>query len=585
MMVSSMMLVSCVDTIILPDDKTVDEDYWQNKAHVQAMVNAAYAAMASDNIIARLYVWGDFRTDELLGPSENVKVSTTRDALKEMAAVNMQTTNMFADWSDLYAVINRCNIVLDRAEAVMSIDPSYTKGDYEVDRSQMLALRALCYFYLVRNFRDVPYVTEAYMNSSQNTQVAQSSPDYVLDQCIKDLEEAAKTPLSARGYQKNQWQHSGYMTDDAINTLLADIYLWRASVNHSQEDYAQCVAYCDKVIESKKNQHVKTAGETEDSEYPLAKASEMYTKLYIDQNAEESIFELQSRANSALLNYYYMYEKAQGNGGEGWLNATPIFGNTSSVYNTTTFLSNANLFSVSDLRYYAACYLPSTADKSYSVRKMVSTAAVTSKTSTTKREAYTYGAFNTNLNIYRLSDVILMKAEALVQQVDTLAEEAVQTDLLHNAFWLVKAINDRARHQDNKADSIQWNGTASTNRFRTLKKDDFEKVVMQERMREFCFEGRRWYDLMRYNYRHVEGIDYKRTLAEINGSGEALVANYTEMLALATRQRGTEASGVQAKMINEAYLYMPIPNSDIVICPLLKQNPVYSNNTEYEKTY
>ena len=40
MFVTSMMLVSCLDTIILPDDKTVDEDFWKNKSQVSAMVNA-----------------------------------------------------------------------------------------------------------------------------------------------------------------------------------------------------------------------------------------------------------------------------------------------------------------------------------------------------------------------------------------------------------------------------------------------------------------------------------------------------------------------------------------------------------------
>ena len=41
-------LSACVDTIILPDDKTVEEDFWQTKKQVQSMVNGAYTAMASE---------------------------------------------------------------------------------------------------------------------------------------------------------------------------------------------------------------------------------------------------------------------------------------------------------------------------------------------------------------------------------------------------------------------------------------------------------------------------------------------------------------------------------------------------------
>ena len=578
MFVSSLMLVSCLDTIILPDDKTVDEDFWKTKENVASMVNAAYAAMASDDVIARLIVWGDFRTDEFLRTS-SADVSTTTQALDEIAAVNMQTTNMYASWSSLYTIINRCNIVLDRAAEVMELDPNYTLGDYQVDRSQMLALRSLCYFYLVRNFRDVPYITEAYMNSSQNMQVAQSSPAYVLERCIADLEEAAKTPIAARGYTTNNWRRVGWMTDDAINALLADIYLWRAAVTHNQADYDQCIAYCDKVIESKRSQHVRGRDEVTEKEYPLADASKMYDDLFVSQNAEESIFEIQSRSNTAICQYYYKYKSTTGAGGEGWLKATPIFGMAASRYDASTSLSNSTLFTTTDLRYNAACYIPSNGEASYDVRKMISENSIINTTLVTARETYNYGGLDRNYNIYRLTDVMLMKAEALIEKVDTALEASEQQTLLREPFTLIQKVNERALYQENKGDSMVW----ST--FQRLSKDQFEQLVMQERLREFCFEGRRWYDLMRYNYRHVNGVDYSRTLAELQDAGASLVPNYSDMLVLMTRMRGTEGNGVQAKMANEAYLYMPIPNSDIIVCPLLRQNPVYKNSNEYEKNY
>ncbi|MCR4915530.1 MAG: RagB/SusD family nutrient uptake outer membrane protein [Prevotella sp.] len=571
------LFTSCLDTIILPDDKTVDEDFWQTKEDVSAMVNGAYAAMTSYDVLERLIVWGGMRGDEML-LTPQVDVSTTSTALQEMAAVNMQTTNKFATWASFYNVINRCNIVLARSEEVMSVDPNFTLGDYQVDRSQMLALRALCYFYLIRNFRDVPFITEAYMNSSQNMNVAQSAPAYVLEHIIADLEEAAQTAIAARSYGVNEWQRVGWMTDDAINALLADVYLWRASVTGNQADYAQCVAYCDKVIESKRSQHVRGRNEMTEKEYPLADASDMYYDLFFSQNAEESIFELQSRSNQAVCQYYYKYKSATNAAGEGWLKAAPMFGGTSSVYNATSVF-DANLFSASDMRYYAACYLPSNGEESYDIRKIISENPVTSKITTRAREAYNYGGLDRNYNVYRLTDVMLMKAEALVQQVDTTQDATSQADQLRVSFNLIQAVNNRAIHQDNLADSIKW----AT--FRNFSKDQFEKMILQERLREFCFEGRRWYDLLRYNYRHVEGVDYNRTLAQQQEEGMALVPNSKDMLDLMSRSRGSEASGVKAKMANEAYLYLPVPNSDIIVCPLLRQNPAYKDMNDYEKSY
>jgi len=569
-------MASCVDTIILPDDKTVDEDFWQTKEDVATMVNGAYAAMTSDAVLTRLIVWGDFRTDEVLRASSIESSNSTVQALDEIASVNMQTTNTYGDWAAFYSVINRCNIVLERAEEVMQIDPNYTMGDYQVDRSQMLALRALCYFYLVRNYRDVPYITQAYMNSSQDMNVGQSAPLDVISRSISDLEEAAKNALAARSYGVSEWRRVGWITDDAINALLADIYLWRASVTHSQADYEQCVAYCDKVIASKKSQHIRGRNEVVEKAYPLADARDMYNDLFVEQNAEESILELQLRSNLPLCQYLYKYKSANAAAGVGFLRATPIFGGTASTYNnTTTSVSNSTLFASTDLRYYAACYLPSSGEESYDIRKMISENGVQSKTPTKNREGYNYGGLNRNYNIYRLTDIMLMKAEALVQQVDTSMTKEVQQALLQVPFTLVQEVNSRALYQEDQADSMKW----AT--FKNLSKENFELLVMQERMREFCFEGRRWYDLMRYNYRHVEGVSYDKTMAECG----TLPANYKEMLVLMTRCRGTEASGVQAKMANEAYLYMPVPNRDIIVCPLLKQNPAYKNTNEFEKSY
>ena len=574
MFAASMMLVSCVDTHIIPDDKTVDEDFWKTKEDVSAMVNAAYAAMADNNVLIRLLIWGDFRSDEFVRAA--TPTGDIPDALAEIAAVNIQTTNTFAEWASVYAAINRCNIVLERAKEVMSIDPNYTLGDYQVDCSQMLALRALCYFYLVRNFRDVPYIDYAYTKSSQDRMVTQSAPDVVIDHCIADLEEAAKSPISARSYTTSEWRRVGWLTDDGINAILADIYLWRASVKHSQADYQRCVEYCDKVIESKKSQHVRGRNEIVAKEYPLADAADAYIDIFFNQNAEESIFELQSRSNTAVGTYLYKYQNAADASGEGFIKATQIFGGAVTSNSSVGF---NQVFSNIDLRYYAACYLPSDGEESYDVRKMISENAITNKTAVTAREAYGSGGLNRNCIIYRLTDLMLMKAEALVQQVDTTLDADTQAELLREPFTLVQTVNTRSLYRENLSDSLKWNT------FKGYNKDQMELLVMEERLRELCFEGKRWYDLLRYNYRHVEGIDYSRTLAEINDADEPFVSNYSEMLNLATRGRGAEASGVQAKMANECYLYMPVPNADIIVCPVLRQNPVYKETSEYEKNY
>ena len=589
------MLTSCLDTIILPEDKTVDEDFWKTKSDVSSMVNAAYAAMGAEDVMTRLVVWTGFRSDELVQTA--TPTGAIPDALEEMGAVNMQTTNTFAQWASIYNVINRCNIVLDRAEAVRQEDPNYTQPDYESDRCQMLALRSLCYFILVRNYRDVPYITESYMNSSQNMQVAQSTPAYIIDQLITTLEEVAANPncLRSNSYTVNEWRRVGWMTRDGVLSLLADIYLWRASVMHSEADYQRCVAYCDQVIESKRQQHVRGRNEMELKAYPLADGNQTYQALFSVQNAEESIFELQSTNNAGLCKYLYKY--GANNSTEGFLKASNIFLTALSTQ-TALATSSQSVFANQDLRYYGAVYSPKSSSDDYThVRKMVAQTGISSKPSNTqleqRTEGRTFANYNQNYIFYRLTDVMLMKAEAEVQLMRSLptdadgnavADESTKQwndSLRQDVFNLVEAVNSRSINEaDLSSVGLKWTTYSG------YTQQQLETFVMRERLRELCFEGKRWYDLLRYNYRHINGVQYNSLLADLAGDdGSGLTAIYEDMLMLATRSRGTDATAIRAKMQNEAYLYLPIPNSDINVCPLLKQNPAYKSGNIYEKTY
>ena len=621
-------MASCVDTVLLPDDKTVDEDFWQSKADVSMMVNGAYSKMAAADVVSKLIVWGGFRSDELV--LVNSINDGTRNSLLEIEEVNIETTNAFAEWAPIYSVINNCNIVLEKSEKVMSIDPNYTSGDYETDRSQMLALRALCYFYLVRTFRDVPYTSSAYMNSSQDMTIRQISPDSLLMKCIADLEEAEKNALSAAA---SGWQRVGWINKEGIHSLLADIYLWRASVKHSAEDYQKCIAYCDMVIESKKANHVQGPMEMTLKEYPLEDGNMAYQSIFGNQNSEESIFELQN-ATGAINTYYYKYKN--NNSTYGYLRASSIFGS----YAASSLGTSPNTYlSMYDYRYWQNTYDVGSGASAFDVRKMTEANGTTSLPTAGIKRSNSELA-NQNFIIYRLSDVMLMKAEAMVanemlfdkvyrqtvQQIketymaeglteataenkakkeaiyqlfaedlqrikaeyiaqgltEAAAETKAKADVesrkdikLRNAFNIVQYVNKRSMDNGGISDSLKWNTYADVQRM--------EELILAERLRELCFEGKRWFDLLRFNYRHVEGIDYSTILAEQGTEASTFVKNHGAMLDIMARKYTEGADARKAKMRTEPYLYMPIPRSDTEICDWLMQNPAYSDNDSYTK--
>ena len=553
---------SCVDTSLLPTDRTVDEDFWQTKEEVSSMVNGAYKGMLNESVVANLIAWGDLRSDEL-EPNPNVFSSTTQK-LDEIHSVNIQPSNPYADWSSLYAVINTCNIVLERANGVRSIDPNYTEGDYESDCSQMLALRSLCYFYLVRAYRDVPYITKAFMNSSQDRLVSQSAPDSVLAGCISDLERARKGALDPAAYTVGDWKSRGIINRDAIDALLADIYLWRAAATHNTTYYQQCVNYCDEVIASKKANHPFSRHDLGTKDYYLSNGDEAYGDIFISQNSEESIFELQydgtSNSNSALCKFYYKF--GNNNSSQGFMKATSIFG--SSGISAPVFI-NAN-----DYRYANAVYQPNSSDVNFDVKKMISMQRDNSASAKADR-ARAFDHFEQNFIIYRLADVMLMKAEAL-----TALATANDDPGLRQAFNLVQTVNTRSLDPQNYSDSLKWNTYSNV--------EAMEKLVLAERQRELCFEGKRWYDLMRYNYRHLDHVlDYTKTFAQLVEAGVDIPKNYKEMLNLMARKYVSGSDAMKAKMRTEAHLYMPVPYSDMQVNKKLVQNPVYNSDSEYER--
>lgn len=565
MIAASLLAVSCVDTVILPDDKTVDEDFWKSKSDVKLMVNGAYKSMLSSDLIARLIVWGDLRSDELL-PVSSVNDNATYEYLQQINTGNTQYDNRYATWGSFYSVINNCNIVLSRAAEVMSEDPSYTQGDYLADCSEMTALRSLCYFYLVRNFRDVSYTEEAFTNSSQDMDIQQSAPDSVLNCLIRDLEAVEGNAIAPNAY--SDWRRVGYFNRDGIDALLADIYLWRASVKHSAADYEKAIAYCDKVIESKKAQHQVRVGEVDTQEYPLAEGRNMFDQLFIAQNAEESIFELQfngtSNSNTSVCQFFNRYAS---NRDIPYLRAYSIFGKGQSVYKTIN--------NTADYRGLTNTYKGTTEE--LDLRKFVAITQYSPSSipdNSLTKETREYANYRQNYIIYRLTDVMLMKAEALVALAT--ADDDIH---LREAFNLVREVNTRAI--EIKTDSIRWVGAQRDFAGRA----GMEQLVLEERLRELAFEGKRWYDLMRYNYRNIEGVDYTTTLFDQNDRNKPFVNNYPDMVNLMVRKLGASSNAVAAKMRTEPTLYMPVSKTDMEVCPALRQNPVYGTTGDYSKNY
>ena len=570
---------SCVDTELLPYESTVGEDFWKTKDDVSLMVNAAYVNLANSEIIERLIVWGSFRSDELILNSSITQNSPTKTALSEIKTGNISTTNQYNNWSAFYRVINYCNMVIERASGVIGTDPNYTESDYALDVAQMKTIRSLCYFYLVRAFRDVPYITTAFMQNSQDMNVPLTAPSVVLQGCINDLKESINNIYDPQNFTIKDWKSRGLVNKHTVYALLADIYLWRAAIYQSSNpeqanaDYQECIKYSDLIIQEKKEAHKNylTFNQVYDESDPypsLAKYEDYFNQIFIAQNSEESIFEIQfntSTQNTGLSSLFYQWSSKMA-----FMTFPASFGIKAASSDVGVFVQGV------DSRIYTSLFKSSVNDEGdFYIRKGITNTVATLPTDITSA---TYsiaqrGSFDQNFIIYRLTDIMLMKAEALTQLGIMTGNATYLTD----AFDIVKVVNDRAIYD-----------VDNTNSGQALKPTDYstadamESLVMAERLRELCFEGKRWFDLLRFNYRKNGKNGVNTNYDAILADQSAFIANSTDMLNMMARSNPSPA-GIISKMPTEPYLYMPILEDEIKVNPSLRQNPVYSSSNKYQR--
>ena len=569
---------SCVDTDLLPYESTVGEDFWKTKDDVSLMVNAAYVNLATDDLIQRLIVWGSFRSDELILNSDVTTVNSTQTSLAEIETGNINTTNIYGNWASLYRVINYCNMVIERGAGVVGTDPDYTSSDYALDVAQMKTIRALCYFYLVRVFRDVPYITEAYMQNSQNMNVSQTAPSVILQGCINDLIESIDNIYDPQNFTLNSWKSRGLVNKHTVYALLADIYLWRASVTmgtnpeQANADYQECIKYSDIIINEKNASHSNylMPGEVVDptNPYPaLAEYAVYFSKIFVKQNSEESIFEIQfntSTQNTGLRTMYYQFS-----GKTAYMVFPATFGKKAASSDAGVFVQG------NDARIYTSRFVDVNNEGNYYIRKCVTedASSLPNDITSTNYKIASRSQFDQNFIVYRMTDVMLMKAEALTQ----LAALTSNTEYLTEAFNLVKGVNDRVIYDVNGTNSSQ---ALKPTDYTTV--TDMEKLVLAERLRELCFEGKRWFDLLRFNYRRNAQLGINTNYDVILADLGTYIPNSQDMLLLMSRSNPSP-SALISKMPTEPYLYMPIYEDEMKVNPSLKQNPVYSSSKQYQR--
>ncbi|MDR1119832.1 MAG: RagB/SusD family nutrient uptake outer membrane protein, partial [Dysgonamonadaceae bacterium] len=463
--------------------------------------------------------------------------------------LTIQVTNDFAKWEIFYKIINYCNSVLTYAPGIREIDPNYTEGWLQVHLAEAYTIRALTYFYLVRIYGDVPFVVRPYADDTENFNIGFSSEDEILNTLIADLKISEQYAVISRGNAtpSDRILTKGRVTKNAVRALMADIYLWLASGHASNPalqalEYGEAIAACDRILEWEIDEDKVIDKESLTgaelyfvSNKNASNGSPNLTSVFCLGNSRESIFELQFDAlnhNKKLVEFY----------GKG-------VSSTEKVRAASYLNDNAEIFPANDFRKKDS--FQQTTSKTYRIFKYVGERRSQPNSEATSSYVYS-GSDYPNWILYRLSDAYLMKAEALVEKPGATEDE------LREALRLV---NLTYEHSNPEAELLLWDNYKNNIQ-------DMKDLVLLERQREFLFEGKRWFDLLRLVRR--EG-------------------NSDRMINLYMIRNHTYSPALPVKLSIRAALYMPIHQNEVMSNAILYEtlkkkqeqgNPFYIYNFE-----
>ena len=394
-------------------------------------------------------------------------------------------------------------------------------------------LRAAAYFYIVRNWRDAPLITEPFETDELTFNVPKSGEQAIIAQIKSDLTKAIELGAAKEKFNTT-WETKGRATKWAILALMTDVCLWNSN-------FDEAISYANAILNSTSPAAPR---------FMSTPTHSSWFSMFNPGNANESIYEVQ-----------WSYDK-KSLGVPQTNNLTNFFDPSLTGYKYQ--YSQQMLDDMRDeYRTLREKYLGQQFDYELAVRTMYGsfvTEQANPENYENATQAYVwkyYGgtSYNTkrlsvqdydcNYILYRVADVMLMKAEALVMRQAGKSEADNQ-----------EAINilNQIRRRSNLSETIDVNSHSSLTEL-------MQKGILHERLMELAGEGKAWYDMLRMGR-------YKDPSGETNFK-ELFIQN------VITYNKAANESWIRSVLSNENAWYLPVNASEISANELLEQNPYY----------
>ena len=499
LLLTSYLFTACTVDDVKPQG-TLDEETAYSSP--DKLVTAAYAKLGDDwySYPFNLWPYGDMSADDCLkgGSGEN---DTGYHPMEIFSTLQPDRGEFDELWYQLYSAISRCN------RAIEAINNMGTPN------AQLMAevkfLRAHFYYKLQQMWYEVPFITEG-MSNADIEACPQSSHDQIMQQIIDDFqfayENLAEAAPGTTG-RAHKVAAAAYLAKCYLNWAYGDGYEATTGYSHVDQAKIQKVIEYTEVVKNSPYDYLDTYGHIFLQDYA---------------NSCESIFAVQhsNRADDGTkfgrANWSNMLNGVWGIWSCGWDFHKPSQ-NLVNAFKTKNGLPmdnfdedhNAIVINGADTKYKYDPRLFHTVGMPtypYKYEAQYTLTKANSRTPNTygyycsmkevpqrsKGEDYDmpWQAFGVNDYVLRYTDVMLMRAEALIEKGDLNGE----------ALQIINDIRSRAKKDINATSLIGYaKDQCDISLYGSFaSKDDARKALRWERRVELAMEGHRFFDLRRW---------------------------------------------------------------------------------------
>lgn len=463
-------MASCTSMLELdPTSQISNQSFWKTEGDVTGALTGMYVRLRTQ-ANGNLQAWGELRS-EVFGPSLAGAAGLQLFYFNELDRSNVGTRaangSVNSTWVGMYTVIHDANLLLKYAPAI----PFSSDDAKNQVLAQAHAMRAYAYFTLTKTWGALPIVTEPTDGYKPEVIMKErTSKEQVMELIKSDIE------YSISLFPDNNFKSGRHLwSKPAANALKADIYLWTAkTMEGGNADFNTAL---EAITQIEKSDVALLDNYASIFDYNNKGNKEILMAIrYQDLEASDNIH------NCLYIAGAYMTTAAdqQTKDRLGVLGGLPIMAITQSV---------RDQFSPEDQRKDATFIEINIPDGS--TKKLF--ASVVSKFNGTVIGGNR--RFLDDFIVYRYADILLMKAEA-------------QNALGQNPTEAINLVRKRA-----------YGANYSNHMYTHTSKVLADDAILQERLLELAAEGKRWWDLIRFD----KAFDIVPSLAARKGQNHLLL--------------------------------------------------------------